>query len=134
MINVTLNQAKRLAALGFPQDRFPSIYWWYTSQLPKPRLILRASDLDGTWGMHYQDTVTMRAAPVYVTGDGATGALEWLEREHGIRWERSSRGWVCTRASLGRELILAMAATASELLDTILTRIEAAPPLEEAKR
>lgn len=137
MSTVTQPQAKRLAALGY-RGTFPSLYWWSSSQLPTPRLMLRESELDGTWGMHYADTVTMLAAPVYVSGDGQGGVFDWLEYKYGVQWSRNRPSlwrsdkdeWVVVIWQDGKldghaEKVIGRD-TASDVLDAILDRLEAA--------
>lgn len=113
---VTLEQARRLKAAGFPQ-------------MPKERQLAYLLDYPegfieqpqyGRWKTEIAENWV--AAPPYLR------ALEWLEREKGIvweRWEGPSLGqawWIIVHHDSRRFR------TASDLLDAILDRIETDTP------
>lgn len=123
-------QARRLAALGFPQDRFPRMVWTHYGNPPEAAAVYGEGDF---FGLEYgRDDFLRRealpkkwyAAPAYVSGDGQSGALEFVEREHGRRWMRLSPLWWLARPHDGS--VVLNARSASELLDAILDRLEAA--------
>lgn len=123
-------QARRLAALGFPQDRFPQMVWTHYGNPPEAAAVYGDGDF---FGLEYGRADFLRreappkewyAAPVYVSGDGQSGALEFVERALGWRWMRlSPRRWLAVPHAGGGVL---NARSASELLDLMLDRLEAA--------
>lgn len=83
---VTLEAAQALKDVGLPQDEFPTLSYWWSSQLPTVTLILRTCALSGTWGMHITDTATMIRAPI------ETVALDWLAKGKGYIWYKQGAG------------------------------------------
>lgn len=124
MSTVTQPQAKRLAALGY-RGTFPGMVWrdYLTSVIPEKWGWRLEWWEQGDWANEWY------VAPVYVSGDGEGGALEWVEREYGWKWKRRMNGdWSAAIVGRGYYVDEADTQTASELLDAILDRLEAAQP------
>lgn len=147
MSTVNHQQAQRLAALGYPQDRFPQIVWtanrfsenylygWATGSFPGPNgglLQQRVRLSDGAIMPKWY------AAPVYVSGDGQSGVFDWLEHKYGVQWSRNRPSlwrsdkdeWVVVIWQDGKldghaEKVIGRD-TASDVLDAILDQLEAA--------
>lgn len=125
----TPEQARRLAAIGYPQDRFPQLVlrnagmWKRGPGAPWEERILLCHAYSP------RDLISMAGTTfTYVTAMPETDALEWLETEKGWRWDRTSENLGCTWYACYRHdgRIALCADTASELLDKVLDAIDAA--------
>ena len=75
-----LETCQRLKDAGFPQDRWPQVVWWGSPRMEDgdvPGLDLMPDAPEDVWGF---------AAP------DALDALDWFEREKGVRWHSYPQG------------------------------------------
>lgn len=117
---VTLEQAKRLAALGFPQKEWPCCIWWPTFP-DTPEDAWRYDIIWDNRAWSHVDPTAHYAAPTYLR------AFIWLREQHNLCVS-------CTPLTDGRVLWQSWrcavrehpleSATPSGLLDAILSRLE----------
>lgn len=149
MSTVTHRQAQRLAALGYPPDRFPQMVWEQCTGAAIAQM-LGKTPRGPEYALRYVTTpyVPARrasgrpeawyAAPVYVSGDRQSGVFDWLEHKYGVQWSRNRPSlwrsdkdeWVVVIWQDGRldghaEKVIGRD-TASDVLDAILDQLEAA--------
>lgn len=123
----TLEQARWLAAHGYPQDQWPQMAWEQFGREPK-------------WVCFHHTCVPWPSANVYaaplLVGDGPDTVLGWLEATYDIRvalvYERDQRFWLAYLPHPWPSPSDLSAPTATALLDTVMTAIDAGDGHTEA--